>query len=186
MGGEGGDETLSKLLMYRDFAWISFITPKQVRVLWSHEMSNECRYLGRQLVRKVTAILVCLDMGRDFQSRATPLFSFLPQSLLSSSGQPKCAKSAKHSVTEAFVNAISGNAPDSWSILGIVEMKFRNIAAVYLKNFKCYQGINECPVFLDDCESLVAYLGDNGTGKSAILEGLDAYFSKRPRWMRNK
>lgn len=65
-------------------------------------------------------------------------------------------------------------------------MKFVNLTAVYLKNFKCYQGINECPVFRSDCEGLLAYLGDNGTGKSAILEGLDAYFSKRPRWLRNK
>jgi energy-coupling factor transporter ATP-binding protein EcfA2 len=59
------------------------------------------------------------------------------------------------------------------------------IVGIYLKNFKCYQGTQYVPIFSND-KNLIAYLGDNGVGKSAILESLEVFFSQRPHWLRNK
>lgn len=60
------------------------------------------------------------------------------------------------------------------------------VVGVFLKNFKCYQGIQHVPSFSHLHKGLVAYLGDNGVGKSAVLEGLQTFFSKKPHWLRNK
>jgi len=61
------------------------------------------------------------------------------------------------------------------------------LIGVYVKNFKCYQGRHFVPCFsLDQNGKFVSYLGNNGVGKSAILEALDAFFSKKPHWYRNK
>lgn len=59
------------------------------------------------------------------------------------------------------------------------------LIGTYLKNFKCYQGTQFVPCF-SSSSNLIGYLGDNGVGKSAVLEALDAYFSKNPHWNRNK
>lgn len=57
---------------------------------------------------------------------------------------------------------------------------------IYLKNFKCYQGTQYVPGFSPGLNEFLGYLGDNGVGKSAILQALDAFFSKKPHWIRNK
>lgn len=59
------------------------------------------------------------------------------------------------------------------------------IFGVFLKNFKCYQGTQYIPSFGENSNQFVTYLGDNGVGKSAVLEGLNAFFSKKPHWIRN-
>lgn len=60
------------------------------------------------------------------------------------------------------------------------------LAGIYIKNFKCYQGTIFIPVFSDKTNKFVGYLGDNGVGKSAILEALGVFFSSKPQWLRNK
>ena len=46
-----------------------------------------------------------------------------------------------------------------------------------LKNFKCYKGINILPFSDDEPNYLNLIIGNNGVGKSAILEGLDTLFN---------
>lgn len=60
------------------------------------------------------------------------------------------------------------------------------IVGVYLKNFKCYQATQFIALHTKSSEQLIGFLGDNGVGKSAILEGLEAFFSKKPKWLKNK
>jgi ABC-type cobalamin/Fe3+-siderophores transport system ATPase subunit len=60
------------------------------------------------------------------------------------------------------------------------------LVGVYIKNFKCYQGTEFVPVFSDEPNKFVGLLGDNGVGKSAVLEALNVFFSNRPQWLRNK
>jgi predicted ATP-dependent endonuclease of OLD family len=60
------------------------------------------------------------------------------------------------------------------------------LVGVFLKNFKCYQAIQYVSIFSKMEEKFIGYLGDNGIGKSAVLEALDAFFSKKPRWFKNK
>lgn len=61
-------------------------------------------------------------------------------------------------------------------------------AGIYLKNFKCYQATQFVPIYSSLSERLVGYLGDNGVGKSAIIEALDAFFSNtaKQKWFRNR
>lgn len=59
------------------------------------------------------------------------------------------------------------------------------ISGIYLKNYKCYQKTIFVPVF-NTGSNFVIYLGDNGVGKSAILEALNNFFSKKPNWSRNR
>ncbi len=56
-----------------------------------------------------------------------------------------------------------------------------------MKNFKCYQGTQFIPGNSWTGEKFVSYLGDNGVGKSAVLEAIETFFStKNLRWFRNK
>ncbi len=52
------------------------------------------------------------------------------------------------------------------------------IVGVFLKNYKVYDGIKFIPVTYDEYFS--AYFGQNGVGKSSILEALDTFFNGRP------
>lgn len=52
------------------------------------------------------------------------------------------------------------------------------IAGVFLKNYKVYDGIKFIPVSYDEYFS--TYFGQNGVGKSSILEALDTFFNSRP------
>lgn len=51
------------------------------------------------------------------------------------------------------------------------------ILSALLKNFKCYKGINILPFSDDEPNYLNLIIGNNGVGKSAILEGLDTLFN---------
>ncbi|GKH60110.1 AAA family ATPase [Campylobacter ureolyticus] len=52
------------------------------------------------------------------------------------------------------------------------------IIGILLKNFKVYSGLNYIPISTK--YNFSAYIGDNGIGKSSILEALDTYFNDRP------
>lgn len=58
------------------------------------------------------------------------------------------------------------------------------ILATILRNFKCYKGYNIIPFSQDTNNSLNIIIGNNGVGKSAILEGLDTLFNDAP-WIVN-
>lgn len=51
------------------------------------------------------------------------------------------------------------------------------IVGILLKNYKVYGGVKYIPVTTN--HKFVAYIGDNGVGKSSILEALDTYFNGR-------
>ena len=51
------------------------------------------------------------------------------------------------------------------------------IIATVLKNFKCYKGINVVPFSKESLNFLNIIIGNNGVGKSAILEALDTLFN---------
>lgn len=51
------------------------------------------------------------------------------------------------------------------------------IVGILLKNYKIYGGVKYIPVTTN--HNFIAYIGDNGVGKSSILEALDTYFNSR-------
>ena len=51
------------------------------------------------------------------------------------------------------------------------------ILAAILRNFKCYKGINIIPLCNTSLNCLNIIIGNNGVGKSAILEGLNTFFN---------
>lgn len=51
------------------------------------------------------------------------------------------------------------------------------IIGIFLRNIKTYQGINYIP--LSNGESFCGLLGENGIGKSSVLEALDCFFNHR-------
>ena len=51
------------------------------------------------------------------------------------------------------------------------------IIGILLKNYKIYGGVKYIPVTTN--HNFIAYIGDNGVGKSSILEALDTYFNGR-------
>lgn len=51
------------------------------------------------------------------------------------------------------------------------------IVGILLKNYKIYGGVKYIPVTTS--HNFTAYIGDNGAGKSSILEALDTYFNYR-------
>jgi len=58
------------------------------------------------------------------------------------------------------------------------------ILAAILRNYKCYKGINIIPFGNDSLDYLNIIIGNNGVGKSAILEGLDTLFNDA-QWIVN-
>lgn len=52
------------------------------------------------------------------------------------------------------------------------------IIGVYLKHIKAYKGINYIPI--GKKYNFVSYIGENGSGKSSILEGLNSFFNNKP------
>lgn len=58
------------------------------------------------------------------------------------------------------------------------------IIAAILRNYKCYKGIH-CISFVPSVpQKMNVIIGDNGTGKSSILEALDSFFNDAP-WIIN-
>lgn len=53
------------------------------------------------------------------------------------------------------------------------------IAGLFLRNYKIYSGINFIPFMEKDKDKLNLFIGNNGAGKSSILEGLDTFFNGR-------
>ena len=53
------------------------------------------------------------------------------------------------------------------------------IAGVLLRNFKNYNNINFIPICDDVNYKFSAYIGNNGVGKSAVLESIDVFFNDR-------
>ncbi len=51
------------------------------------------------------------------------------------------------------------------------------IAGLLLRNFKSYKGVNFIPFLKDDFEYLNIFIGNNGAGKSSILEALNSCFN---------
>lgn len=51
------------------------------------------------------------------------------------------------------------------------------IIGVFLKNYKVYDGMKFIPITFD--EYFTAYFGQNGVGKSSILEAFDTFFNGR-------
>lgn len=51
------------------------------------------------------------------------------------------------------------------------------IVGMLIKNYKIYGGLKYVPITTN--HSFIAYIGDNGVGKSSILEALDAYFNSK-------
>lgn len=51
------------------------------------------------------------------------------------------------------------------------------IAGLFIRNVKTYQGINYIP--LTDAPNFSGFLGNNGIGKSSILEALDVIFNAK-------
>jgi ABC-type Mn2+/Zn2+ transport system ATPase subunit len=58
------------------------------------------------------------------------------------------------------------------------------IIGVSLRYFKCYEATELIPLYFDD-EKFVGFIGENGAGKSAVLEALHAFFTNQ-NWIRNK
>lgn len=58
------------------------------------------------------------------------------------------------------------------------------ILAAVLRNFKCYKNINYIPFYKENEQNLNVIIGDNGVGKSTILEGLDTFFNDA-KWIIN-
>ena len=52
------------------------------------------------------------------------------------------------------------------------------IIGVFLRNYKTYQGINYIPI--TDEDKFCGLVGDNGIGKSSVLESLDTFFNSKP------
>ena len=51
------------------------------------------------------------------------------------------------------------------------------IVGLFLKHIKAYKGINFVPIGLK--YKFISYVGENGVGKSSILESLDSFFNGR-------
>ncbi len=58
------------------------------------------------------------------------------------------------------------------------------ILAAILRNFKCYKGINIIPFSNGNLDCMNIIIGNNGVGKSAVLEGLNSLFNET-HWIVN-
>lgn len=58
------------------------------------------------------------------------------------------------------------------------------IVAVGLRYFKCYEATELVPLFFNN-EKFVGFIGENGVGKSAVLEALHSFFTNQ-HWIINK
>lgn len=59
------------------------------------------------------------------------------------------------------------------------------ILAVILKNYKCYKGITFIPLRQSIHQNMNMIIGDNGVGKSSVLESMNTFFNDAP-WILNK
>ena len=59
------------------------------------------------------------------------------------------------------------------------------ILGAVLRNYKCYSGTHYIPFYKDREQNLNVIIGDNGVGKSTILEALDSLFNEGTTWIVN-
>ncbi len=59
------------------------------------------------------------------------------------------------------------------------------ILGAILRNYKCYSGIHYIPFYKNKEQNLNVIIGDNGVGKSTILEALDSLFNEGTSWIVN-
>lgn len=52
------------------------------------------------------------------------------------------------------------------------------VIGLFLKHIKAYKGINFIPI--GEAYKFVTYIGENGSGKSSILEAMDSFFNNKP------
>ena len=53
------------------------------------------------------------------------------------------------------------------------------IIGLFLRSIKTYRQMYFIPVAFNNQNKMINYIGDNGVGKSSILEGLDSFFNKK-------
>lgn len=53
------------------------------------------------------------------------------------------------------------------------------LIGIFVRHYKVYKGANYIPFGLDNLEKFNLFIGQNGAGKSSILEALDTYFNSR-------
>lgn len=53
------------------------------------------------------------------------------------------------------------------------------IAGLFLRNYKIYSGINFIPLLEKNSDKLNLFIGNNGAGKSSVLEAIDTFFNGR-------
>lgn len=51
------------------------------------------------------------------------------------------------------------------------------IIGIFLRHIKVYKGINYIPI--GEKHNFVAFAGENGVGKSTILQGLNSFFNEK-------
>lgn len=59
------------------------------------------------------------------------------------------------------------------------------ILGAILRNYKCYSGIHYIPFYENKEQNLNVIIGDNGVGKSTILEALNSLFNEGTSWIVN-
>lgn len=59
------------------------------------------------------------------------------------------------------------------------------ILGAIIRNYKCYSGTNYIPFYKNKEQSLNVIIGDNGVGKSTILEAMDSLFNDGTPWIVN-
>lgn len=52
------------------------------------------------------------------------------------------------------------------------------IIGLFLRHIKAYKGITYIPISYE--HNFVSYIGENGIGKSSILESLNSFFNNKP------
>jgi len=53
------------------------------------------------------------------------------------------------------------------------------IVGLFIRNYKCYKGAKFIPFVVNKPNNLKVFIGNNGAGKSSILEALDTFFNDR-------
>lgn len=59
------------------------------------------------------------------------------------------------------------------------------IVGLFLRHYKIYKGATYIPFGIENIENLNLFIGQNGAGKSSILEALDTFFNNRPFTIHN-